>query len=159
MSPKLVKILSAVVFLFLASNPAISQSENGQISGQVADPQGLAIVNVTVEIVNQDTSAKREAKTDETGHYAVAGLAGGRYRVAVEAQGFAAFLSEDITLAPEQSLVFDVKLTVTQEKSSVTVEGGGAGQVETSNAEVSGTISEAEVKTLGLNGRVAFQLV
>jgi hypothetical protein len=159
MSPKLVKILSAFVFLFLGSSPAIAQSENGQISGQVSDPQGLAVVNVTVEIINQDTSAKREAKTDETGHYAVLGLAGGRYKVGVESQGFAAFLSEEITLAPEQSLVYDVKLTVTQEKSSVTVEGGGAGQVETSNAEVSGTISETEVKTLGLNGRIAFQLV
>ena len=80
MSPKLAKILCAVVFLFLGSTPAISQSEKGQISGQVADPQGLAVVNVTVEIVNQDSSAKREMKTDETGHYAVPGLAGGRYK-------------------------------------------------------------------------------
>src|SRR5271163_2800194 len=159
MSPKLVKILCAAVFLFLAATPAIPQSENGQISGQVSDPQGLAIVDATVEIVNQDTSAKREAKTDEAGHYAVSGLPGGRYRVSVQSQGFTAFSSEDIVLAPEQSLVFDVKLAVTQEKASVTVQGGGAGQIETSNAEVSGTISETEVKTLGLNGRIAFQLV
>jgi Carboxypeptidase regulatory-like domain len=159
MSRKLVKILSVAVFIFLRVTPALSQSENGQISGQVTDPQGLAVANVAVEIVNQDTSAKRETKTDEGGHYAIAGLPGGRYKVVVQAQGFTAFSSEDLTLAPQQSLVFDVKLAVTQEKASVTVEGGGAGQVETSNAEVSGTISETEVKTLGLNGRIAFQLV
>jgi hypothetical protein len=159
MSRTLAKILSAIVFLFFSVIFAFAQSEKGQISGQVTDPQGLAVPNATVEIVNQDTSAKRETKTDEAGHYAVPDLSGGRYRVAVQAQGFGAFASEDITIAPGQAVVFDVKLTVTQEKASVTVQGGGAGQIETSNAEVSGTINETEVKTLGLNGRIAFQLV
>jgi hypothetical protein len=159
MSRKLVKLLSAAVLLPLGATPALPQSENGQISGQVTDPQGLAVANATLEIVNQDNSAKRETITDEAGRYAVPGLPSGRYRVVVQAQGFAAFLSADLTLASKQSLVFDVKLTVTQEKASVTVQGGGAGQIETSNAEVSGTIGETEVKTLGLNGRIAFQLV
>jgi hypothetical protein len=159
MSRTLAKILSAAISFFFCVIFAFAQSEKGQISGQVTDPQGLAVPNGTVEIVNQDTSAKRETKTDEAGHYAVPDLTGGRYRVAVQAQGFGAFASEDITIAPGQAVVFDVKLTVTQEKASVTVQGGGAGQIETSNAEVSGTINETEVKTLGLNGRIAFQLV
>src|SRR5580692_5075280 len=159
MSRALFKIAFAVVFLLVSVAAAFPQSDTGQITGQVADPQGLAVPNAKLDLVNQDTLVKQSIEADEAGHYAVLGLAGGRYKVAIESQGFAAFLSEDITLAPGQSLVFDVKLTVTQEKSSVTVEGGGAGQVETSNAEVSGTISETEVKTLGLNGRIAFQLV
>jgi hypothetical protein len=159
MSRTLVKILSATLTFFFSVTLTFSQSEKGQISGQVTDPQGLAIPKAAVEIVNRDNSAKRETETDEAGRYAVTGLPGGRYQVVVRATGFADFLSEDVTLAPEQLFVFDVKLTVTQEKSSVTVQGGGAGQVETSNAEVSGTISETEVKTLGLNGRIAYQLI
>ncbi|HEY2548613.1 MAG TPA: carboxypeptidase-like regulatory domain-containing protein [Candidatus Acidoferrum sp.] len=159
MSRTLIKLLSAVVFLFFSVAPAFSQSEKGQISGQVTDPQGLAITRAKVEIVNHDTSARREAETDEAGRYVVGDVPAGRYQMVVKAEGFETSLSEDITLGPGQSLAFDVKLTVTQEKASVTVQGGGAGQVETSNAEVSGTISETEVKTLGLNGRIAFQLV
>jgi hypothetical protein len=159
MSPTFVKILSAAVLLFFSAALVFSQSEKGQISGQVTDPQGLAVSGATVEVVNQDTLSKQETTTDEAGHYVVLSLPGGRYHVVVRAQGFGHFESKDISLAPEQSSVFDVKLTVTQEKASVTVEGGGAGQVETSNAEVSGTINETEVKTLGLNGRIAFQLV
>jgi hypothetical protein len=155
----LVKILSALVSLLLSATLACSQSEKGQISGQVTDPQGLGVAKVTVKIVNQDTSAKRETESDETGHFAVSNLPGGRYHVEVQAQGFGAFSSEDITVGPEQSVVYDVKLIVVNEKASVTVEGGGAGQIETSNAEVSGTISETEVKTLGLNGRIAYQLI
>lgn len=159
MSRTFVRLFTAIAFLLFSANFSFSQSERGQISGQVTDPQGLAVAKAAVAIVNQDISAKRETESDEAGHFVVSGLPGGRYHVEVQAQGFSAFSSEDITLAPEQSLVFDVKLAVTQEKASVTVEGGGAGQVETSNAEVSGTISETEVKTFGLNGRIAFQLV
>jgi hypothetical protein len=159
MSATFVKMLSVAVFLFLSATLAFSQSEKGQISGQVTDPQGLAVSGATVEIVNQETLAKRETKTDEAGHYIVSYLPVGRYQVVVQAEGFSTYLGEEVPLGPEQSVVFDVKLTVTQEKASVNVQGGGAGQVETSNAEVSGTINETEVKTLGLNGRIAYQLI
>ena len=128
MPRKIVKILSAAVFLMLSVTPVFSQSENGKVAGQVTDPQGLAVPNAKVEIINQETAAKRETTTDETGHYAVSDLPPGRYKVAVEVPGFAAFLSEDITVAPGQSVVSDAKLSVTQEKASVRVEGGGAGE-------------------------------
>jgi len=159
MPRQILKILTAAMFLMLGVTTVSSQSENGKIAGQVIDPQGLGVPNAKVEIINQETSAKRETKTDETGHYAVSDLPPGPYKVAVEVPGFAAFLSVDITVAPGQSVVADAKLSVTQEKASVTVQGGGAGQIETSNAEVSGTINEQEVKTLMLNGRIAYQLV
>lgn len=153
------KLFYAAVFLFFSVSVALPQSERGQITGQVTDPQGLVVPNANVVIVNQATSEKREAAVDENGHYAFNNLPIGRYRLVVQAQGFNTFQSEDITLATDQAVVLDVKLVVTQEKTSVTVHGEGSGQVETSNAEVSGTISETEVKALGLNGRIAFQLV
>ena len=154
-----VKMLSALALFLLAAAVAFSQSEKGQISGQVTDPQGLVVSGGAVAIVNQDSQATRETTTDAAGNYVVSNLPGGRYKVLVQAQGFAAFSSSDIALAANQLFVFDVKLTVTQENSSVTVQGGGAGQIETSNAEVSGTLNETEIKTLALNGRIAYQLI
>ena len=159
MSRTLFKVVFALISLLVSVSATLPQSGKGQMSGQVTDPQGLAVPSVTLELVNQDTSEKQETTADENGHYAFTGVPGGRYQLAVHAQGFDTFTSKDITLAAAQALVFDVKLAVAQEKASVTVEGGGAGQVETTNAEISGTISETEVKTLGLNGRIAFQLV
>jgi hypothetical protein len=153
---RLLGTLTLVLFGFTA---AYAQSEKGQISGQVTDPQSLAVPKVKVELVNQATSARQETESDDSGYYVFAGLAGGRYQLLVTAAGFNPYTSEDVTIASGQSVVFDIKLVVTQEKASVTVEGGGAGQVETQNAEVSGTISGTEVKTLGLNGRIAYQLV
>jgi len=159
MSRTLVRSLGAALSLFFSVGLAFSQSEKGQISGQVTDPQGLAIPKAKVDVVNRDTSAKRETTTDEVGHYAVTGLPGGRYQVVVEAEGFASSTSEDITLAPDQLFVRDVKLALPQASESLTVQGGAAAQVETTNAEIAGTLKQEEVESYGLNGRVATQLV
>src|SRR5215467_7607306 len=153
------KLLSALVLLLLGCTAAFSQAEGQQISGQVLDPQALPVPGVKLQLVNQDTSVAVETTADETGHYKFANVPPGRYKVTVQAEGFNPFSSEDLTVAAGQSTVYDVKLAVVKERSSITVEGGGAGQVETQNAEVTGTVTENEVKTLMLNGRIAFQLV
>jgi hypothetical protein len=60
-------ILRAAICLLLSTSFAISQTENGQIFGQVTDEQGLAVSGAVIEIVNQDTLTKRKTKTNETG--------------------------------------------------------------------------------------------
>lgn len=159
MSRSLVRIFGMAALLLLGAASAFSQIGKAQISGHVTDPKGLAVSGAKVEIVNRDTSASQETESDETGHYVATGLPGGRYQIIVRAGGFGVFVSDDVTLAPEQTLEFDVKLTVAEAKASVTVVGEGATHIETANAEVSGTISETEVNSLGLNGRIAYQLV
>jgi hypothetical protein len=154
-----VKILSLAVFLLLGASLAFSQSDDGQISGQVIDPKGLAVPDVKVEIVNQETLATRDTQTDEAGHYSLLSLPGGRYQVAAQAQGFGTVVSQDIALSPGQSLVFNIQLTLSDVKESITVQGESPVKVETGNAEVTGTLGENEVKSYGLNGRVAYQLI
>lgn len=159
MSQSFLRFLSVLAVLLFSVAVARSQTGKGQISGQVTDPQGLAVPKAKLELTDLDTSAKSSAESDDVGHYSFVGLKTGRFRLSVTADGFNAFSSEDINLAPGQALSFDVKLVVIQEKVSITVEGGGAGQIETSSAEVSGTLKETEVKTLALNGRIAYQLI
>jgi hypothetical protein len=159
MSRAFVTIVGPAVLLFLSAALAFSQTGNGQVSGQVTDPQQLVIPGATVEIVNQDTLVKRETKTDDAGHYSVPLLPAGRYQVVIQATGFSTVVSQDISLAPGQSTLFNVQLVVTNEKESISVQAGGTVQVETTNAEVQGTINETEVTSFGLNGRVAYQLV
>jgi hypothetical protein len=153
------RLLSVLVLLVLSCTAAVSQSEKGQIFGQVLDPQALPVPSVKLQLVNQDTSVAVETTADETGHYRFANVPPGRYKLTLQVEGFNPFSSEDLTVAAGQSVTYDVKLAVVKEKASVTVQGGGAGQVETQTAEVTGTINETEVKTLMLNGRVAYQLV
>jgi hypothetical protein len=159
MSRMLVKIASVVVFLSISVTLAFSQSDSGQISGTVTDPQGLAVTQAKVEIVNQDTAVKRESQTDDTGHYSVSLLPAGRYQVVVQAQGFSASTSKDISLAAGQTTNYNVQLAVSLVNESVGVQAGGAAEIVTTSAEITGTLNETEVKSYGLNGRVAYQLV
>ncbi len=159
MPRKLVKIFGAFIYFFLTVSLAYSQVQKGQISGTVLDQQGLAVTNVSVDVVNRDTSVKKETKTDDSGHYSVTELPAGRYQVVVQAEGFAPFTSTDITLATDQATVSDVKLAVVQQVETVTVQGESATQIETTNAELTGTIKQEEVETYGLNGRVTAQLI
>lgn len=159
MSPWFEKVLLLSLVVCLSVSVARPQSENGQIIGQVTDPQGLAVVGATVQVVNQDTQETKEVQTDEVGHYVVSALPAGRYKVITGREGFETATSDVLSLAPAQSLVFNVQLNVRQQKASVNVEAGETTHIETSNAEVSGTISETEVKTLALNGRIAYQLI
>jgi len=153
------RILCVSALGLLSFTVANSQSDKGQISGEVKDPQGLAVPNVKLQLVNQDTSVAMETNADEVGHYTFANVPPGRYKVTVQAEGFNPFSSEDLTVGAGLSVTYEVKLAVSQERASVTVEGGGAGHIETQSAEVAGTIAEKEVKTLMLNGRIAYQLV
>jgi len=159
MSRTLAKILSPALLLLLSPTLTLSQSDNGQISGQVTDPQGLAVPEAAVQVINQVTLVKRETKTDGVGHYSVLYLPESRYQVVVQAPGFSTVVSQDITLTPGQSAVFNVQLTVSKESESIKVQGEAATQIETTNAEVTGTIQQEEVESYGLNGRIASQLV
>jgi len=159
MRRKLLILASVFLFLGVWERPVFSQNETGRISGVVSDPQGLPIPGATVEVVNKDSLAKRETNSDGAGHYTVPYLAPGQYQVVVQAQGFSVAVSDDIALSEAQALVHNVKLAVVKEKTSVEVQGGGATQIETTNSEVSGTITETEVRSYGLNGRIAYQLI
>jgi hypothetical protein len=155
----LIKTITLALFFFVSLTLAFGQAENGHISGQVTDPQGLAVPNAKLEIVDRDTSARQETTTDAAGHYSFAELAPGRYQILVAAEGFTSFSSENITLAAQQSLAFDVKLLIQGlGQQSVTVQ-GGTPEIETSNAEVEGTLKEQEVQSYGLNGRIVSQLI
>ena len=159
MSRKMLRILGNAVLILVCAGSLHAQTDKGKVTGQVADPQGLVIANAKVHLVSQEGAEVLDTVSDETGHYTFANVAPGRYKLSVEAEGFNPFVSEEITVRAGQTTTLDAQLTEIQTKETVTVQGGGAAQVETSNAEVSGTLTESEVKTLGLNGRIAYQLI
>lgn len=152
------------VFIFAAFISVATLSSYGQsarLSGKVTDAQAAAIPDADVQVVNQDSMIKRPAKTDGSGSYTVPYLQAGRYRVLVQASGFNTSQSGDLVLAVGQVLIYDVQLAVGTTQTTVSVEGGSAAvvQVDTENAEVSGTITGKEVSSIGLNGRNFVQFI
>jgi hypothetical protein len=156
----LFRLLSVVLFIMLGSLPLLAQSVTARFSGSVTDTDGGAIPGASVQVINQETFAKREVKTDGTGSYVVASLPAGRYQITVEADGFSRRASDIITLVAGQIFVFNVQMTVGGIQTEVQVTAGaGATTVETDTASISTTLGAQEVTGYGLNGRNFSQLI
>src|SRR5580692_5370167 len=128
------------------------------IGGLVTDQTGAVLVGATIE-VRSASGVMQTAVSDDKGNYAIRGLPAGSYNIKVTMKGFKSFEAPGVALATEQSLPLDALLEPATEQAEVNVSGQGVGQVETETSQVSGTITEKEVLSLGLNGRNFTQLI
>jgi hypothetical protein len=134
-------------------------SGKASISGTVTDPTGAVMAGVKLTLEG-GANVKLETQSSATGTYSFKDLAPGTYNLTAEQAGFAKKLLDNITLSPGLELSMDVPMepaAVTGETANVSA--SGAGQVETENATVSGTIETKEVVGLQLNGRNFSQLI
>ena len=154
-------IVQVSICVLILSAALLAHGQTARFSGQVTDPQNAAIPNAEVHVYNLDTSNRTDAKADSNGNYVVPYLTAGRYRVEVTAPGFNTVISDNLLLAIGQVHILDVQLGVQSTQTNVTVEGGApaVSQINTENAEVSGTITGKEVAELQLNGRNFSQLI
>jgi hypothetical protein len=144
--------------LLLISGACPAWAQTGQISGQVSDQQGLLIPNATVVVINQATQARKATTSNESGGYSVASLSAGTYQIVVDASGFKTATGKQAVLASGQSLVVNVTLAIAVGTTEVTVQ-AGPNQIELDNPALSGTLTEKEVTSFGLNGRNFTQLL
>lgn len=128
------------------------------VGGQVTDQTGAVLVGATVKVSNA-SGVVQTVVSDAKGSYEIRGLPAGSYNIRVTMKGFKPFETQGVTLAAGQSLSLDAPLEPATEQTEVNVSGQGTGQVETETAQVSGTITEKEVLSLGLNGRNFTQLI
>lgn len=116
----------AVIFLIAAlSASAIAQTiDLSAVTGRVLDPQGKSIPGADVTLSNPGTGLTKAAKTDSNGDYKFAGLPiTENYVVKAEATGFKPAEQHNIELRANQAAVVNFTMTVSGEKSEVTVYG------------------------------------
>jgi hypothetical protein len=128
------------------------------IGGTVTDQTGAVVVGATVKVSNA-SGFSQTVVSDEKGNYALRDLPPGSYTVTVTMKGFKSFETDGLTLAAGQSLPLDASMQPGTEGTEVNVEGQRVAEVETDTAQVSGTITQKEVLSLGLNGRNFTQLI
>src|ERR1043165_9226574 len=85
--PRAARWLVVLACLF-TSTFVFAQGTGGRITGRVTDPTEAVLANVKVMLVNEATSAKREADTNETGDYSFVQVPVGTYRVEFDLNGF-----------------------------------------------------------------------
>src|SRR5262245_49199667 len=80
--------VSILASLALMCCLAWSQSNVGEISGQVSDPTGAPVPGCIVTATHTKTGLKRSVATQENGIFVFAALPEGKYNVVAEKQGF-----------------------------------------------------------------------
>lgn len=141
-----------------AQDQAKAGQKTASISGTATDQTGAVITGAKATLTNQ-AGLKLETQSDDKGIYSFTGLAAGTYTLAVTTANFEPQRFDGIELAAGQELTLDATMQPASAKSEVNVEAGGPSQVEVETATVSGTITQKEVVSVGLNGRNFTQLI
>ena len=145
-------VLSVFLAVSLTCFPLFSQGSAGRIDGTIADQTGGAIPAAKVTITDVQRGVTRNLTTDAAGAYAAPNLTPGTYTVHVEFMGFRSVDRKDLVIEVGQELRVDVALQPGEQSQTVTVT-GEAPIVNTTNAELGGTIQNSVINDLPLNGR------
>jgi len=140
------------LFLFLVSVPVFPQGSTGRIQGSITDQSGGAISGATVTVSDVDRGTTRTLTTDSAGAYNAPNLLPGTYKVRAEFKGFRTVERPNIPLEVSQELRMDLTLQPGEQTQVVTVN-AEAPLIETSNAELGGTLQNEVINDLPLNGR------
>jgi hypothetical protein len=146
--PLLVCLLSVVLF----SLPAFSQGSFGRILGTVTDQSGGVISGATIVVIDTERGISRTLTTDDAGAYNAPNLTAGNYTVRGEAKGFKRIERQGITIEVGHEVRVDLVVQPGEQNQTVTVT-EAVPLVETTNATMGGTLENADIIDLPLNGR------
>src|ERR1700677_3082013 len=138
------------VAALVCSGSALAQT--AQVSGQVTDPQRLAVANADVRIVDQNTGVERRVKSNSTGFYTAPFLQPSHYKVFVQAPGFDTSVSNELILTVGQNLALNFQMRVGSTQQEVTVNGGSQ-ILNTTDASVGTVVDQKFFANMPLNGR------
>ena len=146
------QLLGLIFASLLLCVPLFSQGSAGRIVGTITDANGGAVAGAAVTITDVDRGTTRSLTTDESGVYNAPTLQPGNYKVRAEFKGFKATERQNIVLEVAQELRVDLSLQPGEQAQTITVT-EEMPLVETTNAELGGTIENKVINDLPLNGR------
>jgi len=145
-------LLLATLGVLLFSVPLFSQGSNGRILGTVTDQSGGVVSGATITIIDKDRGVARTLTSDDAGEYNAPQLLPGTYTVRAEANGFKKLERENIELGVGKEVRVDLTVQPGTQAQTVTVT-ESIPLVETTNATLGGTLNNADINDLPLNGR------
>ena len=147
-------VVPIILLLFLLSAVCIRAQQtvtSGTLSGRIEDAGGAVVSGASLTATNLETNQKQTATTDYNGRYRFPYLQVGRYKLSIEAQGFAS-LTKELTVTVGQALDLSLKLDVAGLSAQVNIT-TDVPLIETVRTQVTETIHPGEINELPLNGR------
>lgn len=141
------RILGGFAFLFVLfslSGNLESQTFYGSISGVVKDPTGAVVPGVAVTVHENGTTTEYKTVSNKAGAYRISFLKPGGYTVRFEKDGFAQYVTDELSIVLNQERVVDgsLKLGATSEIMTVS---GTESSLNTFNSQVGGELSTQEL--------------
>jgi hypothetical protein len=149
---KTVLALGPALAVFLICLPLFSQGGQGTIQGSVFDQSGGAIAGAVVTVTDVARGVARPLTTDNAGAYIATSLTPGLYTVRGEAKGFQVLEHSNIQVEVGQTVRIDLTLQPGAKTQTITVT-SEVPAIDTTDATLGGTVSNAAILALPLNGR------
>ncbi len=123
LNSKIGRVMEAALFMLLVSLSGFGQS-SASLEGTVTDEQGGKIMGAAVRLRSRE-GRQLATKTDQNGSFSFRDLSRGEYLIEVKAEGFSAFVSDEVRVerAGHQSLNFELKVAGVNESVVVTATG------------------------------------
>lgn len=151
------KFLIIFLAICLQAMSAFAQNTSGRIVGTVSAPDGV-VPGATIVVRDNQTGREQTITASGEGTFTVSQLEFGTYTVTISAAGYKTFTTTDVKIDAGREYPLNALLEVGQVSEQVTVV-AGAEQINSTNAELSTTISTQQVRELPLNGRNPLSLV
>ena len=90
----------------------LAQTSTADILGNVTDPTGATLPNVTVTLVNKDTNDARTVQTTDAGAFTFTNLNPGHYKLTIAGTGFSTVNNNDIVVAAGDRRRLDRQMAV-----------------------------------------------
>jgi hypothetical protein len=146
------RAVGAVCLVLALATPVISQTTTGRIMGSVSDQSGAALAGAAVVVTDVQRGSTHAVTTDDSGEYLVPELQPGAYRVRAEAKGFKTVERINIVVEVARDLRVDISLPTGAVSETVVVT-DEVPLVDSTSSTLGGTLSNAEINDLPLNGR------
>lgn len=144
--------LLALCAALSATTVAAQETINyASVSGRVTDPQAAIVRGARVTARQTETNVTAETTTDADGRFRFPYLRVGPYEITVHQEGFAD-VTHKLTLTIGAAFELPVSLKIPELTTNVVVSGQTT-VLEAARSQIAGTVSQAEVKNLPLNGR------
>jgi outer membrane receptor protein involved in Fe transport len=140
-----------------APTAVFAQTETGRVTGVVTDQTGAVVPAATVTLTSTGTGGVRETISDQVGRYVFANVTPGPYTIRVELSGFGP-QTANLVVNVGGTVALENRLQVggTAEAVNVVAE---SPVINITNAEVSTTVSEDQIRELPTLTRDPYDLV
>src|SRR6202521_437902 len=148
----MMNVLVAILGVLLLSVALFAQGSSGRILGTITDQTGAVLPGATVTVIDTERGLTRTLTTDAAGEYNAPNLIPGTYSVRVEAKGFKRLDRQNVVIEVNKEVRVDLTPQTGDQTQTVTVT-ESIPLVDTATSNLGGTLNNADINDLPLNGR------